>query len=147
MQVIRGRDEQKDWDYFLFKCVCTCPPRRRLPKRPLAFKTRAAPPPRAAAPPPRAATTRRHPPPPATRGRLRCGLGISAEWTEFVNLPYENRLFRETRSVTCKRGMVATGLRVYRGFQNWGDLDTYEFQLYCAPSVAASALKYDKGEL
>ena len=81
--------------------------------------------------------------------RLRCGLGISASWTDFVDLPYENRLFRETRSVTCKRGLVATGLRVYRGFQEWGDLDTYEFQLYCSPSsgTSTSELSFNKGEL
>ncbi|KAL3925039.1 MAG: hypothetical protein SGPRY_003749 [Prymnesium sp.] len=79
--------------------------------------------------------------------RLRCGQGISATWTEFVDLPYEERLFRETRSVTCKRGLVATGMRVYRGFQNWGDIDTYELQLFCAPNPMTSEQQFDKGEL
>lgn len=88
VQVMRGRNERTDWDYFLLK--------------------------------------------------LRCGMGVAAEWTDFVDLPNENRLFRETRSTTCKRGLAASGLRVYRGFQDWGDLDTYEFQLYCAPHAGHS---------
>jgi len=104
VQVIRGRDNKKDWDYFLFK--------------------------------------------------LRCGLGVSTKWTDITRLPYEGNLdrglgslYRETRSVTCKRGLAVSGLRVYRGFQDWGDLDTYEFQLYCSPPTGSSEHNFNKGEL
>ena len=35
------------------------------------------------------------------------------------------------RSATCRAGYTVAGLRVTRAFQDWGDLDMYEFQLYC----------------
>lgn len=31
------------------------------------------------------------------------------------------------------------GIRVHRGFQDWGDVDTYEFQLACSGSSGAAA--------
>ena len=45
---------------------------------------------------------------------------------------------RETRSATCPAGAAIAGLRVHRGFQDWGDLDTYEFQLFCTTPPAGS---------
>ena len=57
--------------------------------------------------------------------KLRCG----KLWREVVGLPFER--LRETRSATCPRHTYVTGVRVHRGFQDWGSLDTYEFQLKC----------------
>jgi hypothetical protein len=39
---------------------------------------------------------------------------------------------KETRSATCPKDSAVAGLRVHRGFQDWGDVDTYEFQLFCS---------------
>lgn len=58
--------------------------------------------------------------------RLRCG----KSWLEQpLGLGFDG--LRETRSATCPSGSAIAGLRVHRGFQDWGDFDTYEFQLYC----------------
>jgi len=57
--------------------------------------------------------------------KLRCG----AAWRSVVGLAFESP--RETRSATCKRESHVVGVRVHRGFQDWGDVDTYEFQLKC----------------
>ena len=58
--------------------------------------------------------------------KLRCG----RTWSDLpLGLAFEG--LRETRSATCPSGAAIAGLRVHRGFQDWGDLDTYEFQLFC----------------
>lgn len=66
VQVARGRNERRDWDYYTFK--------------------------------------------------LRCG----KHWGEPLGLPFDG--LRETRSATCPSGSWTAGLRVHRGFQDWGDL-------------------------
>ena len=71
IQVMRGRDEWADTDYFNF--------------------------------------------------RLRC----AKSWLEQpLGLAFNG--LRETRSATCPSGAAIAGLRVHRGFQDWGDMDTYE---------------------
>lgn len=58
--------------------------------------------------------------------KLRCG----KQWASMpLGLAFDG--LRETRSATCPSGASLAGLRVHRGFQDWGDLDTYEFQLFC----------------
>jgi hypothetical protein len=57
--------------------------------------------------------------------KLRCGRA----WREIVGLPFDAP--RETRSATCPRGASVVGVRVHRGFIDWGSVDTYEFQLNC----------------
>jgi len=79
VQVMRGRNDRRDWDYYNFK--------------------------------------------------LRCG----KQWAEPLGLAFDG--LRETRSATCPSGSSVAGLRVHRGFQDWGDLDTYEFQLFCTTPV------------
>ena len=65
---------------------------------------------------------------------LRCG----GEWKNDVGqLPSES--YRETRSATCPRGRPVDGLRVHRAFQDWGDLDTFEFQLHCGDTAMMPA--------
>ena len=72
--------------------------------------------------------------------KLRC----NADWRSVVGLPFDS--LRETRSATCSSGRSVTGVRVHRGFQDWGSIDTYEFQLQCndleedAPVDAAAKL-------
>ena len=51
------------------------------------------------------------------------------EWGSPLGLAFDG--LRETRSATCRAGYTVAGLRVTRAFQDWGDLDMYEFQLYC----------------
>ena len=68
VQVSRGRNDRRDWDYYNFK--------------------------------------------------LRCG----KHWAEPMGLAFDG--LRETRSATCQSGSWVAGLRVHRGFQDWGDLDT-----------------------
>ena len=52
--------------------------------------------------------------------RLRC----AKQWGDPLGLAFDG--LRETRSATCPAGAAIAGLRVHRGFQDWGDLDTYE---------------------
>ena len=33
--------------------------------------------------------------------------------------------------LACSNRRAVTGVRVHRGFQDWGSIDTYEFQLQC----------------
>ena len=74
VQVMRGRNERKDQDFYNFK--------------------------------------------------LRCG----KRWAHLpLGLPFDG--LRETRTATCASGSSIAGFRVHRGFQDWGDVDTYEFQL------------------
>eukprot|EP00316_Scyphosphaera_apsteinii_P005956 CAMPEP_0119319322 /NCGR_PEP_ID=MMETSP1333-20130426/49096_1 /TAXON_ID=418940 /ORGANISM="Scyphosphaera apsteinii, Strain RCC1455" /LENGTH=276 /DNA_ID=CAMNT_0007325701 /DNA_START=33 /DNA_END=863 /DNA_ORIENTATION=+ len=61
--------------------------------------------------------------------RLKCG----SEWGSPLGLAFDH--LRETRQATCPRGFHADGVRVHRGFQDWGDLDTYEFQLHCSSAT------------
>ena len=74
-------------------------------------------------------------------GRLRCGKA----WLEqplglaFLGL-------RETRSATCPSGAAVAGLRVHRGFQDWGDLDTYEFQLFCTTPAGKVGARGTSGD-
>lgn len=76
VQVMRGRNDRRDQDYYNFK--------------------------------------------------LRCG----KQWAAMpLGLAFDG--LRETRSATCPVGSATAGLRVHRGFQDWGDVDTYEFQLFC----------------
>lgn len=80
IQVMRGRNERRDLDYYNFK--------------------------------------------------LRCG----KVWAEQpLGLAFDG--LRETRSATCPASSAIAGLRVHRGFQDWGDVDTYEFQLFCTTPV------------
>jgi hypothetical protein len=58
--------------------------------------------------------------------KLRC----DREWRSVVGLPFD--ALKETRSATCRRESTVVGVRVHRGFQDWGSVDTYEFQLKCA---------------
>ena len=59
--------------------------------------------------------------------KLRCG----KRWADMpLGLAFDG--LRETRSATCPSGGSLAGLRVHRGFQDWGDVDTYEFQCFCA---------------
>jgi hypothetical protein len=58
--------------------------------------------------------------------KLRC----DREWRSVVGLPFD--ALKETRSATCRRESTVVGVRVHRGFQDWGSIDTYEFQLKCA---------------
>merc|ERR1712087_386444 len=57
--------------------------------------------------------------------RLKCG----REWGTPLGLAFDGP--RETRQATCPKGFYVDGVRVYRGFQDWGDVDAYEFQLHC----------------
>ena len=57
--------------------------------------------------------------------KLRCGRA----WRKVVGLPFD--ALRETRSATCSKNSHVIGVRVHRGFQDWGSIDTYEFQLKC----------------
>ena len=57
--------------------------------------------------------------------KLRC----AAQWQPLLGLEYEGH--QETKVATCPRGHVMRGLRVHRGFLDWGDRDSYEFQLLC----------------
>ena len=57
--------------------------------------------------------------------KLRC----NKAWRAVVGLPFD--ALRETRSATCARGSHVTGVQVHRGFQDFGSIDTYEFQLKC----------------
>lgn len=50
--------------------------------------------------------------------KLRC----NKEWRSVVGLPFES--LRETRSATCARNSYVVGVRVHRGFQDWGSVDT-----------------------
>ena len=115
VQVMRGRNERRDWDYYNFK--------------------------------------------------LRCG----RQWSgQPLGLAFDG--LRETRSATCPAGAVrplirpppflhsvhssalrcssqaVAGLRVHRGFQDWGDVDTYEFQLYCADGGGSGGGRWDAAE-
>ena len=59
--------------------------------------------------------------------KLRCG----KMWADLpMGLAFDG--LRETRSATCPGGGSLAGLRVHRGFADWGDYDTYEFQCFCA---------------
>jgi hypothetical protein len=59
--------------------------------------------------------------------KLRCG----RQWADVpLGLAFDG--LRETRSATCPGGGSLAGLRVHRGFADWGDYDTYEFQCFCA---------------
>ena len=64
--------------------------------------------------------------------KLRC----ARVWREVVGLPFD--ALRETRSATCPHARAVTGVRVHRGFQDWGSVDTYEFQLRCDEDDDAS---------
>ena len=66
--------------------------------------------------------------------KLRCESG---KWLAPLRLPFDS--LKETRSATCPRGRAVTGVRVHRGFRDWGDVDTYEFQLLCLPPTTAHA--------
>jgi hypothetical protein len=83
IQVMRGRNDRRDQDYFNFK--------------------------------------------------LRC----AKKWLDLpLGLAFDG--LRETRSATCPSSAAIAGLRVHRGFQDWGDLDTYEFQLFCTVPTSTS---------
>ena len=71
--------------------------------------------------------------------KLRCG----REWREVVGLPFDR--LRETRSATCPSGRSVSGVRVHRGFQDWGSVDTYEFQLNCLPLDETDDADADEG--
>ena len=67
IQVMRGRNDRRDWDYYNFK--------------------------------------------------LRC----NKQWADVpLGLAFDG--LRETRSATCPSGAAIAGLRVHRGFQDWGDV-------------------------
>ena len=55
--------------------------------------------------------------------KLRC----QRDWMSIVGLPFDT--LRETRSATCPSKRSVGGIRVHRGFQDWGSVDTYEFQV------------------
>ena len=57
--------------------------------------------------------------------KLRC----ARQWRDVIGLPFD--ALKETRSATCPHGRDVGGIRVHRGFQDWGSIDTYEFQLMC----------------
>ena len=58
--------------------------------------------------------------------KLRC----ARQWHEHaLGLPFD--ALKETRSATCPHGRSVSGIRVHRGFQDFGSIDTYEFQLQC----------------
>jgi len=61
--------------------------------------------------------------------KLRC-----AQWQPLLGLEYEGH--QETKVATCPKGHVMRGLRVHRGFLDWGDRDSYEFQLLCESAEA-----------
>ena len=65
--------------------------------------------------------------------KLRC----AAQWQPLLGLEYEGH--QETKVATCPRGHVMRGLRVHRGFLDWGDRDSYEFQLLCEPESGSGA--------
>jgi hypothetical protein len=65
--------------------------------------------------------------------KLRC----AAAWQPLLGLAFDGH--QETRTSTCPRGRVMRGLRVHRGFQDWGDRDSYEFQLLCEPESGSGA--------
>jgi hypothetical protein len=103
VQVMRGRNDRLDQDFFNFKLRV-----RDAGSRPL----------------PACAALRRELL--RVRARSQCG----KQWAEQpLGLAFDG--LRETRSATCPAGASIAGLRVHRGFQDWGDADTYEFQLYC----------------
>ena len=57
--------------------------------------------------------------------KLRC----ARKWNEHaLGLPFD--ALRETRSATCPHGRSMSGVRVHRGFQDFGSVDTYEFQVW-----------------
>lgn len=58
--------------------------------------------------------------------KLRC----ARQWHErALGLPFD--ALKETRSATCPHGRSVSGVRVHRGYQDFGSIDTYEFQLQC----------------
>mmetsp|Transcript_7847 Transcript_7847/g.24566 ORF Transcript_7847/g.24566 Transcript_7847/m.24566 type:complete len:266 (-) Transcript_7847:101-898(-) len=60
--------------------------------------------------------------------KMRCG----RRWTGLLGLPFEGGgLIPDSRTATCPKGCIADGLRVTRGFQDWGDVDSYDMQLRC----------------
>ena len=58
--------------------------------------------------------------------KLRCNETWAAQP---MGLAFDGK--REEKVATCPNGRSVGGLRVHRGFQDWGDMDTYEFQLFC----------------
>ena len=60
--------------------------------------------------------------------KLRC----DRNWlSKPLGLPFDK--LKETRSPSCPMGRAVGGLRVHRGYQDFGSYDTYEFQLQCLP--------------
>ena len=60
--------------------------------------------------------------------KLRC----DRNWlSKPLGLPFDK--LKETRSSSCPMGRAVGGLRVHRGYQDFGSYDTYEFQLQCLP--------------
>jgi hypothetical protein len=50
--------------------------------------------------------------------KLRCG----RDWVDVLGLSFA--ALRETRSATCPHARPIGGIRVHRGFQDWGSIDT-----------------------
>ena len=67
--------------------------------------------------------------------KLRC----DKQWRDVHGLSFE--ALRETRSATCPHGRSVSGIRVHRGFQDWGSVDTYEFQLQCLEDEAEAGAR------
>lgn len=65
--------------------------------------------------------------------KLRC----DRAWAAPLMLPFES--LKETRAASCPKHRQVSGVKVHRGFQDWGDVDTYEFQLLCLPVSSAPA--------
>lgn len=63
--------------------------------------------------------------------KLRC----DGQWKPVQGLAFDG--YQETRTATCPKGKVVQGFRAHRGFQDWGDMDSYEFQLNCGVDGAA----------
>ena len=63
-------------------------------------------------------------------------LQCSGVWQEYMDLSFSGEQARGARE--CPAGMMAYGWRSYRGFVKRGDRDSYEFELNCKASSAAS---------
>ena len=62
-------------------------------------------------------------------------LQCSGVWQSYMGMKFSG--LQETHNKECPAGEGISGLKVYRGFLEWGDKDLYEYELNCK-SIAAN---------